>query len=337
MSQRIELSTRTFLEILGIVALLALAYFIRDILLLLFISIILMSAGNSLVDKFEKAKLPRWIGALSVFLAAILFLTFVFALIIPPVVSQTNDFLLRLPAFVDKAAIKLNLANAINIVDLHLLVQNLLNDFSRDLAQTPIHLLRLGAGVVGRFLNVLSVGIFTFYLLVEHRKIKRLVTALFPKEKRAEIKTLIEDMESKLGAWLRGQIVLSFIIALLVWLGLTLLQIHFALPLALLAGTLEIVPMFGPIIALVPAFIIALATSPIKALSVLILYILIQQAENNFIVPRVMKEVVGLDPLAVILALLIGGRLAGPLGALLAVPITTVFLIFASNLLSQEN
>ncbi len=331
MPQRIELSTRTFLEILGIIALLVLAYFIRDILLLLFIAIILMSAGNPLVNKFEKAKLPRWVGALFSFFIALTLLFLIFALIIPPLIAQTNEFLLRLPALADRAAIKLNLENVISITDLHLLIQTLVQNFSRDLAQTPIHLVRFGAGVMGRFFNIISVAVFTFYLLVEHRKVKKVITALFPKSKNQEIKVLIENMENKLGDWLRGQIILSFIVGLFVFLGLTLLQISFALPLALLAGILEIIPMLGPIISLVPAFIVALAISPVKAIAVLFLYIFIQQLENNLIVPRVMKKVVGLDPLAVILALMIGGRLAGPMGAILAVPVTAVVLILISQ------
>lgn len=335
MPQHIELSTKTFLEILGIIALLVLAYFIRDILLLLFIAIILMSAGNPLVDKFEKAKLPRWVGVLFLYLATLVFLVLIFAIIIPPFISQTNEFLLRLPSFADKAVISFGLERFINIVDLHVLIQNLLKDFSRDLAQTPIHLVRFGAGVVGRFFNIITVAIFTFYLLVEHRKVKKVIAAFFPKNKSREVKVVIENVESKLGAWLRGQIVLSFIVGFLVFLGLSLLQISFALPLVLLAGLLEIIPMLGPIISLVPAFIVALAISPVKAIAVLFLYIFVQQVENNFIVPQVMKKVVGLDPLAVILALMIGGRLAGPMGAILAVPVTAVVLILVSNILQE--
>jgi len=329
--QRVELSTKTFLEILAILAFLALAYTIRDILLLLFIAVILMSAGNPLVDKFEKAKLPRWVGTLFLYLATILFLALVFAIIIPPFVAQTNEFILRLPSFTDKAVVSFGLERFINIVDLHLLTQNLLKDFSRDLAQTPIHLVRFGAGVVGKFFKIITVAVFTFYLLVEHRKVKKVICAFFSKNKSQEIKVLIENVESKLGSWLRGQVVLSFIVGLLVFLGLIILRINFALPLALLAGLLEIIPMFGPIISLLPAFIVALAVSPIKAAAVLLLYIFVQQVGSNFIAPQVMKEAVGLDPLAVILALMIGARLAGPVGAVLAVPVTAVLLILASN------
>lgn len=336
MPQRLEISTRTFLEVLAITAAIVLAYLIRDILFLLFISVILTSAGNPLIDRLEKAKIPRWMGVLFLYITVILSLTVVFALITPPLIAQTNDFLLRLPAFVNKAAIRINLENYIDVIDLHLLVQTLLKDFSKDLAQTPIHLVRFGAGVMGRIFTISSISVFTFYLFIEHHKLKELITAFFPKEKNKKIKDLIDSIENKLGFWLRGQIFLSLLIGFVTWLGLTLLQVNFALPLAILAGILEIIPMLGPFIAFVPAFIIALAFSPIKATSVILLYIFIQQMENSFIVPRVMKQAVGLDPLAVILALMIGSRLAGPLGAILAVPVTVVLLILTTDFLKEK-
>ena len=121
------------------------------------------------------------------------------------------------------------------------------------------------------------------------------------------------------------------IIGVATWIGLTLLRIEFALPLAVLAGLLEIIAIIGPIVAAVPAIIIALVQfgSPVPALGVAALYILIQQLENNLIVPKLMEKAVGVHPLVIILALLIGGSLFGIIGAALAVPIaaTTQVLI----------
>lgn len=107
----------------------------------------------------------------------------------------------------------------------------------------------------------------------------------------------------------------------IVYIGLFFLGIEFAIPLAVLAGLLEMVPTVGPILSAVPAILVAFSHSPVLALSVLALYIIVQQVENNILVPLIMKRSVGLSPVLTILALMIGGRFAGIAGAILAVPI----------------
>ena len=121
------------------------------------------------------------------------------------------------------------------------------------------------------------------------------------------------------------------------YIGLALLHIEFALPLAIIAGILEIVPMIGPIISAVPAVLLALAISPVLALSVAVLYIIVQQIENNIFVPIVMKRSVGLSPLVTILSLLIGARLDGIGGAVVSVPIVLVFQVILASILGTKN
>ncbi|HHH14267.1 MAG TPA: AI-2E family transporter, partial [candidate division WWE3 bacterium] len=115
-------------------------------------------------------------------------------------------------------------------------------------------------------------------------------------------------------------------------IGLVALGVNYALSLALIAGILEIVPIIGPIIATIPALIVGFAVSPIKGLGVLGLYILIQQLENNLIVPKVMQKAVGFNPLITMTAILIGGSLFGVLGALLSIPVTIIIVILFKHL-----
>jgi predicted PurR-regulated permease PerM len=132
---------------------------------------------------------------------------------------------------------------------------------------------------------------------------------------------LLRRIERRLGVWVRGEFVLMSAVGLCSFIGLTILHVDFALPLAIVAGLLELVPMLGPIIASITATLVALSVSPLLALSVVALYIIIQQLENNILVPYIMKKSVGLAPIVTILALMIGARLAGIIGAILAVPI----------------
>jgi predicted PurR-regulated permease PerM len=143
---------------------------------------------------------------------------------------------------------------------------------------------------------------------------------------------IISRVENKLGAWFRGQIVLSFTIGFTTWIALTLLGIPFAPPLAILAGILEIVPTIGPIIAGIPAVIVALSISPILAVVIIAVYIVIQMFENNILVPKIMERAVGLNPIVIIVGVMIGTKFMGVLGALLSVPFIATLAILFKNL-----
>ena len=135
---------------------------------------------------------------------------------------------------------------------------------------------------------------------------------------------VVKNIEQRLGSWVQGQLFLMLIIGVVSYIGLLLLKIDFALPLAILAGLLEIVPTIGPIISAIPAVIIGLSMTPVTALLVALLFFLIHQSENTLVVPFVMKKSVGLPPLLTIIALMIGGKLAGIAGVVLAVPVVLI-------------
>ena len=162
---------------------------------------------------------------------------------------------------------------------------------------------------------------FTFYLLIARDKLDDQLVFLFGAEKRETIAKFIDNLGNRLGGWARGELALMAIIALADFLGLMLLGIPFALPLAILAGLLEIVPYFGPIISAIPAVVIGLSISPIMGLATVALGILIQQAENYFVVPKVMEKSVGVPPIATLIALTVGFRLFGVVGALISIPV----------------
>jgi predicted PurR-regulated permease PerM len=155
---------------------------------------------------------------------------------------------------------------------------------------------------------------------------------IFPKNYRGKVFKTTRLIEDKLGSWLRGQIVLSFSIGFLTWIVLSLLGVSFALPLAVIAGILEIVPTIGPILSAIPAIIVALNISPLLALIVAVSYIFIQLFENNVLVPRIMQRAVGLNPIVIILSIIVGGKLLGVAGALLAIPFVSLIFVAYKNL-----
>ena len=142
----------------------------------------------------------------------------------------------------------------------------------------------------------------------------------------------MSQIDDKLGAWLRGQVVLCFSIGLLSWVTLTLINLPYAVPLAVFAGIFEAVPTIGPILSAVPAIIVALTIDPKIAITVAIIYFVIQMLENHVLVPNIMRHAVGLNPIIVIVGIMIGGSLMGITGALLAIPFISFLTVLLNNL-----
>jgi len=192
------------------------------------------------------------------------------------------------------------------------------------------------AGFFGGVITLLIIAVLSFYMVVEDDAAKRLFRHLAPADKQEHISGLIQKMQEKIGAWLRGELVLMFIIGLVTYIGLVVLGVEYALVLAIIAGVSEIVPYAGPIIATVPAVAIAFTQSPILGLMVLVLYFLIQQLENNFLVPKVMQKATGLNPVISLVVLLIGFKVGGVMGAVLAIPVTTMIAVFLSDYFNES-
>jgi predicted PurR-regulated permease PerM len=202
-----------------------------------------------------------------------------------------------------------------NLID-HSVVQQEISKFSGQAVSFTFDLFK-------NLISWVSVLVVTIYMLFDREKMEHYVTSFFG-ERQDKVKGLLRKIEDKLGAWLHGQLLLSVVVGTLVYVGLFLLGVEFALPLAIIAGLLEVVPIIGPIISAIPAVLIGLTVSPLFAALIGGLYLAVQQLENQIIVPQVMKRAVGLNPLFVILAVSVGGRLLGIAGALLAVPIAVV-------------
>ena len=187
----------------------------------------------------------------------------------------------------------------------------------------PSNILKLATGAFSNILNVMAVFFMTYYLIIDRPNLHKYLIRLFDHNADAEGKAekLLLDIEQVVGGWVRGELILMLIIGVMTYLGLILLGIPYALPLAVLAGLLEAVPNIGPTISAIPAILIGFTTSPIVGFGALAMSILIQQLENNLIVPKVMESATGTAPLATILVLLVGFTLGGVAGAVLSMPI----------------
>lgn len=335
---KIEISTTSVLKVLGILATLALVYIIRDILVIVFLSFIFYSAFLPLVNYSERKGVPRSVSVLGILIILILSLSIFIRTLTPTIFSQSARFIETLPLFTQESIKRLGIGDIINkdfAKDTTAQLATSVTDFFGSFTSTR-NLLTLGNFVVNVFLNLITLVVLTLYLLLDKNRLRRIVLAFFKKEHHEKVNRIIGHSQSKMGIWMRGQLTVMIIIGTISYIGLRILDVEFALPLAIIAGLLEIIPILGPSLSAIPAIIIAATDSPAKALVVLLFYFIVQQLENAIVVPKVMNQAVGLDPVIIILAVMIGARLGGPLGALIAVPLVAISTIMYTEWVKEK-
>src|SRR3989344_2205279 len=329
-----SISMESVLKILLIVIAVAFAWNIRDIIALFFVSLLLSAALDPSIDYLRQYKIPRALGVLLIYVVFIsLFLLLVIG-ISKPLAAEVSSFSKDLPSFyldIDR--------NLQNFQQSTFLTPERVTSLRNGLDDLLLTLTRVASGNIlpffsalfGGLLSLMLVLVITFYLTVQESALRQFLIWLTPKNKEKETASIMEKIKQKLGWWLRGQMVLSLIIFLITYVGLKILGIQYALVLALLAGFFETIPYLGPVLSAVPAVFLTLISpwgGVVKAVFVVVLYILIQQAENHLLVPKVMAKSVGLNPLIVIFSILIGAKLAGIVGALVAVPAAAAITVY---------
>lgn len=320
MIQKIDISHKTIIFITLFILGLWITYLIRDLLIILFVAIIFVSALSPMVDALVKLKIPKVLSIALAYVAIIAIVAGLIVSILPPLIEQSSRLIVAGPSLV---------AQFFNITNIDKSV------FSSEVTSLSRNLFSITLALFDNLLAIIFLLVLTFYMLLERDNLETRIALLF-KSRGERVRRSIVKIEERLGAWLRGQLVLSLIIGVLSYIGLVILDIPYALPLAMIAGIMEVIPVIGPIISAIPAIFVALTISPILSVGVAAMYFVIQQLENHLIVPQVMKRAVGLNPLIVILAIAIGSRLLGVAGALLAVPMAVVFQIIAAEVIEGK-
>lgn len=323
MVRKIEISHRTIIFTVFFLIGLWFLYQIRQIIITLFVSTILMSAFNPAVNRLERLRLSRWLSILVVYFLVFGAIGLGIASIIPALIDQTSTLIEKVPVFF----------NQFNFLGVN---SNIIASQITQLGTLPANILKLIIDLFSNIVGIFALLVITFYLLLERKKLDQYLLALFGEGGEKRAKEFVDKIEERLGSWIRGELTLMTVIGVFSYVGLRLLGVEFALPLAILAGILEIVPNIGPTISAVPAILAGLAISPWMALAVAALYFLVQQTENSFIVPKVMQKTVGVNPLVTILSLAIGFKMGGPVGAILAVPTVLLIEVITSEFFTPE-
>jgi predicted PurR-regulated permease PerM len=316
---------------------------IAEVLVLLLISAVFAAGLAPLVGALTRCKsrggrrLSPGAAILVVYLAIFVAAAGILSIVVVPAVNETIRFVAQLPVFVAKVQVLL--------IDLHARFP-WLPDFTQDLDQLrqslrnpPAWLAPKAASVAFRFAGdvgaVVTVLVFTFYMLLQGADIKRGFLLLFPPAQRPRVALVLDRVSAKFGGWLRAQLLLSLSVALPVAAALAALRMPYPLLLAVVAGIGELIPMVGPALGGAVAVLVALTQQPWQLIGVAVFYLILMNVEPHILVPRIMSSVVGLSPIFTLVALLTGIKLLGILGGLLAVPVAAAIQVIVAEVVRE--
>lgn len=328
--QTVDISYEGILKIVLVLFALFSIFYLRDIIFIVFISVIIALIMNPAVDRMQKKKIPRVFGASFLFLATLIAIGLLFYFVVPPLAKELKQLTLQFPSYLNNINIDRSAISDESIFDYSNMsgpLQEVLIEVSKSLKNIGAGFISVVFGLLGGVLSAILILVISFYLIVEENGVEKFVKEIVPPNLQSRVLRIVEKIEVKLGKWFLGQMALGFIVGFFSFTGLYIIGVPYALVLGILAGVLELVPYIGPTISSIPAIIIAFTVSPFLAFLTLVLYFFIQQFENYLIVPKVMEKSVGLHPVIIIIVVLIGGQFAGIMGIILAVPVTAIISI----------
>lgn len=297
-----------------------LAYVLRDLIWVVLTAVVLASAVEAPTTRLVRWGLPRVFAVVFLYLSAVVVVVSLFYFVLPPVLREANDFIGALPQYVDQ----LNLSsNGLPIIPGDSgVMSNELVSLQDMLTRTSAGVLGAASTIFGGLMSFALIVVLSFYFAVQDQGLDDFIRMVTPVRHHAYILNLWRRAQHKIGRWLQGQLLLSVIIGVLIYIGLVVLGVEHAALLALVAGVLELIPVFGSILAAVPAVAVAFIGGGASfAFAVIVLYIVVNQLEGNVIYPLVVQKVLGVSPLVVILAIIAGAQVGGFLGILIAVPV----------------
>lgn len=364
-SQTIDVSASSVamatFTVLGILLLAYFLYSIRNLLILFFISLFFASALDPIIDWLEERKVPRYLSFFLILLLIVAVLIMVLGSLVPTIFSQVSSLITWLTKVVvdffsnidDNALLAylperyhIEIVQIIKNVRIESILKQLLENFStivsqfKEIATGSFKQLGSAVGAVSGITAYLFefmfeftlVVILTFFMVVDRNNLHDFFLSLFPKRYGMYISKKIHAIQKQIGAWFRGQVLLSLIMFTVTFIGLIIVGMgEYALTLAFVMAIGEFIPYVGPLIFLAFALPIALGKGLAVTIYFLIFHAILQFVEGNVFIPAVMNKAVGLSPIVVLLVLIIGFQFLGVVGAIIAVPLTTVLAIFVTD------
>ncbi len=329
--QLIQISLGTIIKVVLVLLGFYTLYLLNEVVLVLLTSVVIASAVEPAAVWFVRRKVPRTVAVILVYLITFSVFAILFFLFIPPIIKDFTQFVSSLPA-------RLHFLDTWNpwrdTFDYQTVLQNILvsQNFVSSGTSTGTDIANTIGGIFGGLVDSILVLVISFYLSVQERGIENFLKIIVPLKHEDYILDLWKRSQAKIGRWMQGQILLAVLVGALVFLGLMILGVPNAFVFAILAAVCELIPVFGPIVAAIPAVAVAFSDSVGLGLATTGLYLIIQQFENHLIYPVVVRKVVGVPPILVIISLLIGAKLVGVVGIILSVPLAAAIMEYVNDL-----
>lgn len=334
----ISFNTGTIIKAVVVLTAAWLLWVLRDVVLIVVTAVVIASAVEPGVRVFLRRRVPRVLSVLSVYLLLFGMFFILFYFFFPSLLEDFATFVNSLPTYIDYLTNVSAFETYSSILGLpppsSITAEQIMSSVRGAFGAGEYgNAFSAATQIFGGVFSLILIVVFSFYFAVVETGVDDFLRVITPKSHQEYVLGLWRRSQHKIGLWMQGQLILAVLIAVLVYLSLTIFQVPHALVLAVAAGLFEIIPVFGPILAAVPAIAIAfVAKGPVFGLLIAGVYVLIQQFENHLIYPQVVTRVVGVPPLLVILALIIGAELAGFLGVILSVPIAAALQEFVSDI-----
>ena len=313
----------------------------REALLLIYVSALIAMGFSPLVRLIERPRtssgrfrVPRWLAILAIYVVIVGVLVVAGLMVIPPLVAQSAALWDQLPAEFNRLQMFLVRHKLMTrTITLAEAVQSAPSGSGTNAVET---LLVAVSTVIGGVFGVITVLILSFYLLIEANAMFEYVVRFVPAGRRADVATAARDAVTKVSAWLRAQFLLAAVMGTFAAVGLVVLGVPYFYVVALVAAVGETIPIVGPIIGGITAVAVASTVSAKLALFVGLFFLVLHQLEANVLVPKVMERRVGVSPVAVMVALLVGGALWGIVGAILAIPTAAILSVIVEDLAASH-
>jgi len=330
---RISITPGTVVVTIFILAGAYLAWFLRDLILLVITAIVLASAIRPGVLLFMRLRLPRVLAVLAMYLVvfgAVFSLVYFF---FPPILSEATTFLLALPQYLDTINVPFTDTTTSQFLTSGESTLSSLTAIQNALANTSAGTLGLVATFFGGIFSLMLIIVLSFYFAVQEQGIEDFLRVVVPLQYEEYVVSLWHRAQQKIGLWMQGQLLLSVLAGIVVYLGLLIVGAPYALLLGVLTALFEVIPVFGSLFAgsIAVAVTWSVVGAPL-ALFVAGIFIIVNQFTANLIYPLVVKKIVGVPPLLVIVALIAGAEITGFLGAFLAVPIAAIVQEFIGDI-----
>jgi len=309
-----------------------LLYLIRDILILVVFALIISVLFNPAIDFLQKRKIPRPVATFFVYIVVFGMLGLVIYWISPVFVSEIQNFSQLFPQYFEKVAPPLKSLGIGAFESFESFIQS----FQGWLIKASASIFGAISAIFGGIFSTITIFTLALFLSLEEKGMERAIGIFSPKGYEDYILNLWKSCQNKVSGWFGAKILGCLFVAVFFYLALYLFKINYPFALSLFAGITNIIPIVGPIIAGLVIVIISALDSWVKALFILIVFILIQQIEGNILIPILTKKFIGLPPVLVLVSLMIGGKLWGILGAILAIPLMGVIFEFLRDFLKKR-